>query len=146
MSSVTTSPPGLVTRRISASPRARSPRLRTRNADVTAANARSRNGSASASAASSGTRVAARRASLERANRQPADPVEASEGEHKAEHAERRGRERVTDSRDAQRHRHTEARRHGVQAVRAVKVDVLARVDDVKARDPYREREPEHED
>src|SRR6266852_1722469 len=50
MSSVTTRPPPIVTRRISASPRSRSSRFRKRNADSTQANAPSRNGSAIASA------------------------------------------------------------------------------------------------
>src|SRR5436309_3556600 len=140
ISRVTTRPPGIVTRRISARPRARSTRLRTTKAEVTAANTRSRKGSASASAASSGTRVSPRRASLGRAwcsmPSEKSTPTTIDAG---------RRRQRVADARDAQRRPDAEARGQRVQAVGTVERHVLARVDQVEAGDPHREREPEHE-
>src|SRR5439155_383960 len=165
ISSAATNPPGIVTRRISARPAGKSARLRSRNAEVTQANVLSANGSASASAARSATRVAPRARSLSRASasmpseisaadervlvdqerhdRRPAEPVEQSEPGEPAEQRKRRRGERVVHTRGGEGGGDAEARGDGVEPLRAVHLDVLAGVDQVEARDPHRQGEPE---
>src|SRR5213596_2225425 len=79
----------------------------------------------------------------ERHDRRPAEPVEEPEPGEPAEQRERRRSERVVHARGGEGGGDAEARGDGVEPLRAVHLDVLAGVDQVEARDPRREREPE---
>src|SRR5438876_3476208 len=81
----------------------------------------------------------------ERYDRRPAEPVEEPEPGEPAEQRKRRRGERVVHARGSKGGGDAEARGDGVEPLRAVHLDVLARVDQVEARDPHREREPEED-
>src|SRR5437016_7001099 len=78
-------------------------------------------------------------------DRGPAEPVEEPEPREPAEQREGHGGERVIRSRRRERGVDAEARGDGVEPLRAVHLDVLAGVDQIEPRDPYRQREPEEE-
>src|SRR5437762_1417031 len=81
----------------------------------------------------------------QRHDRRPADPIEEPEPRPPPEGCERRRGERVIHARRRERGGDAEARGDRVEPLRAVHLDVLARVDQVEARDPHGEREPEDE-
>src|SRR5215467_2678781 len=81
----------------------------------------------------------------QRGHRRYPEPVEPPEAGHEAEGDEGGHGEEMADARAPEGGGDAEASGEGAEARAAVEVDVLARVDQVEARDPYGEGEPEHE-
>src|SRR5262249_59094375 len=81
----------------------------------------------------------------QRGHRRHPEPVEPPEAGHEAEGDESGDGEEMADPRTPQGGGDTEAGGKGVEARAAVEVDVLTRVNQVEARDPYGKGEPEHE-